>query len=129
MTDEERRDVVRRLSILVRRMGWEDLIEVQITPEEAELGKVDERLARALVAQVYKLVVDMAVVEIHLMERSETIDFKPDTPALLIHDDLGPQRFERGMRLDRQGLLAKFPIYVDLTRNLRELEAAFDLGD
>lgn len=80
MTKEERRQAILSLANLVRRFGWEDLIEVQISPETAERGDYDDASARDFVANVSKVVRDLGYLEIKLMSKPEigSIAFRPD---------------------------------------------------
>lgn len=80
MTREECRQAIYSLASLVRRYGWEDLIEVQISPEAAEREDYDDTSARAFVANVSKVVGDLGYIEIKLMSKPEieSIAFKRD---------------------------------------------------
>lgn len=131
MTEDERRNIVISLTRLVRQMGWEELIEVQITPEDAANGQVDPRLVREMVSQLAKVVRDLAAVEMELLTFAgevETIDFKPDVSDLKTYDEQAAPRFERGLHLDREQFRDRHKILVDLHLNLLNLEDALERG-
>jgi len=128
MTEGERRQIVLSLATLVRRLGWEDLIAVQITPEDAERGDVDASLTRDLVAQVAKVVRDLDALEWTLMSIPNVtgISFKPD-----LGDDtanLDKVRFDRGHQLQREQQIVHRQIFRELRNSLSALEAEFDVG-
>ncbi len=128
MTEEERDRVVITLATLVRKMGWEDLMEVQITPEDAARGNVDPALARELVNQLLKVVRDADAVEGALYRQLEatTIKFRPDVPVSQL-EALEP-RFTRSVVLRREGAQVRRREVNRLVSSLLSLESQFDDG-
>jgi hypothetical protein len=129
MTREERRQVIVSLANLVRRLGWENLIEVQIAPETAERGEYDDASARAFVANVSKVVRDLSSLERRLMSNPavQSIAFKPDPdeerrPKADTADWIQAHRLDREEQAERRAHLRW------MNTCLMKLRREFDAG-
>lgn len=126
MTNEERQQVVVRLTEQIRKLGWEDLIEVKITPADAERGDVDERMARDLVANILKVIRDLRLLDRNLMsiKDADTIEFKSEDSE----DDFATEklRYDRAYKITNQEFNTRNRTLELLNHSLMALEARFD---